>query len=124
MKEPSSVIKSLILFTSPESLLLDNWFTMIKELIIMNKLLLICIDEVHMFIEYALSFRKKFCLLKDNFFQQIIQRNNVINDDGIKTTHLLVPLICMTATFNESLLLLLQKMTNITFKKSNHFWSN
>ena len=120
-----SGIVSFVLFTSPEALVLPIWTNLIDELLKIDMLNLICVDEVHLFVEFGLSFRKDFLLLRHILFNKIISFNNASSNtiSGTRTI-LKIPLICMTATCNMQLLKLLQKMTNITFSHRHLYWSN
>ena len=119
-------IVSFVLFTSPEALVLPIWMTFVDKLIKLEMLNLICIDEVHLFIEFGLSFRKEFLSLRDNLFKKIIVQttSSTIDTNSINSTNLKVPFLCMTATFNLLLLNLIQKMTKITFNHRQLHWSN
>ena len=115
-------IVSFVLFTSPETLILPTWAKLIDELLKIKMLNLLCIDEVHLFIDFGLSFRRKFLNLRNVIFNKIIE-NSINNDMQSNTTYLKIPVVCMTATFNINLLHLLQQMTNITFNPRRFFWS-
>ena len=115
-------IVSFILFTSPETIILPTWTKLFDELLQIKMLNLLCIDEVHLFIEFGLSFRRKFLNLRNIVFNKLIKRN-INNDIQSNTTTLKIPIVCMTATFNTNLLQLLQQMTNITFNHRRFFWS-
>ena len=105
-------IVSFVLFTSPEALVLPTWMTFVEDLIKLEMLNLICIDEVHLFIEFGLSFRKDFLSLREKLFNKIIVHNTTpSNDTTVTGTVLKMPFLCMTATCNLELLHLLQKMT-------------
>ena len=115
-------VVSFVLFTSPETLLLPTWTTLIDDLIQIKMLNLTCIDEVHLFIDFGLSFRRKFLNLRESLFNKIIKKQ-INNDMQTSSTHLIMPLLCMTATFNPKLSHLLQQMTNIRFDTRRFFWS-
>ena len=101
-----------ILFVSHETLLLPTLTKLIDNLIQIKMLNLICIDEVHLFIDFRLSFRRKFLNLHESLFNKIIKKQ-INNNMQRSSTHLIIPLLCITATFNPKLLYLLQQMTNI-----------
>ena len=117
-------IVSFVLFASPEALILPIWMEFVDDLIKVDMLNLICVDEVHLFIEFGLSFRKDFLSLREKLFNKIIANNTSSNDISLNQTILKIPFLCMTATCNLQLLNLLQKMTNITFNHRHLFWSN
>ena len=117
-----------VLFTSPESLVLPIWMTFVDKLIKIEMLTLICIDEVHLLIEFGLSFRIDFLLLCDTIFNKI-QRgttpmNELSNNNTGNGTILKLPLHCITATCNTQLLYLIQSTTNIRFSHRHLHWSN
>lgn len=113
-----------ILFTSPEELIQPTWLQLFQDMMEIDMVNLFCIDEVHLFVKYGLSFRKKFSLLQNKVFSKMIDdRNNNQNEHG-NGTSLKVPILCMTATFNAELLELLNKMTNFTIGTQYMFWSN
>ena len=57
---------SVFIFTSPEALIQDIWFEFFKESLLSNKIKLLCIDEVHLFVDFGLTFRKNFMFLKES----------------------------------------------------------
>ena len=118
-------IVSFVLFTSPEALIQPVWMKLVDDLIRLEMLILICVDEVHLFIEFGLSFRKDFISLREKLFKKIISTNSTSSNDlSPHRTILKIPFLSMTATFNLQLLNLLQKMTNITFNPRLLHWSN
>jgi superfamily II DNA helicase RecQ len=132
---------AIILFTSPETIARPIWLDLIEHLIENKKLKLMCIDEVHLFVEFGVTFRPSFCELKQKLFSLLIHNSNdslssPSNATSVPhstssshtnalshSTSLKIPLLCMTATFNQYLLLLLQKMLGITFNIKNFFWN-
>lgn len=117
-------IVSFVLFTSPEALVLPIWMSFVDKLIELQMLTLICIDEVHLFIEFGLSFRKDFLSLREKLFNKIIVPSTSPINLNQNSTTLKLPLLCMTATCNLQLLNLLQQMTKITFNPRQLHWSN
>ena len=104
--------KTIILFSSPEVLLKGHWKIMLGKLIEKGLLRLVCVDEVHQFVHFGTSFRYEFSYLRHSLF------NKLLLDDKLQ-----VPLLFMTATFNEGLKVLLQKMTGLTIGSQNYVWS-
>jgi superfamily II DNA helicase RecQ len=77
-KKHSSIengIVSFILFTSPEALLHPTWSKLLDDMISMEMITLFCIDEVHLFVEFGLSFRKSFLDLRKEVFAKLLIRN-------------------------------------------------
>ena len=117
---------SILLFSSPETIAQPIWLDLIKDLIGKQIVKLICIDEVHLFVEFGVTFRPSFCLLKEKLFSMILTNTSndaITSSSTIKTTSLKVPMLCMTATFNHNLLTLLQQMIGIYFHANNLFWN-
>ena len=82
-------------------------------------LTMFCIDEVHLFVVFRLSFRKDFCKMKDTLLSSLLSKDN-----DTRQTKLIVPFLCMPATFNNELLLLLERMIGMNFSQQCVFWSN
>ena len=113
---------AMFLFSSPEEILKPCWISCLISLISKKTLKLICIDEVHQFIDFGISFRKSFCLLKLRLFHHIIDHSAVTNKPDQMPSTLKIPVVCMTAAFNATLVTLLEKMINIRFLPKNYFW--
>ena len=64
----SNSYTSIILFTSPECLLDKIWKQFFKDAVVKGFLKLFCIDEIHLFVEFGFTFRKRFISLKDYIF--------------------------------------------------------
>ncbi len=97
----------------------DVWFSMFQCLIELNALNLLCIDEVHLYVDFGLTFRKSFTRLKDKVFASLIDK-----DYNEHYTVLKVPVLFMTATFNMGLISLLQRMTGINISYNNYVWGD
>ena len=104
--------KTTCLFASPEVLLKWPWASLIDNTMHKQTLTFVCADEVHLYVNFALSFRKSFLLLKTILFDKL-----KINDT------LKIPIIVMTATFNNQLLHLLSEITSCEFLDQNKCWS-
>ena len=74
---------------------------------------LLCIDEIHEFVDFGHSFCHDFFELK----------NKVLQNIKIDINHSVVPILLMTATFNKDLLHLLQQMIGFNISNSNTFWA-
>ena len=85
---------------------------------------LVCIDEVHLFVMFGITFRKEFTALKTLLFRHLL--NNIdpryTYSSGL-CVDLKVPLLLMTATFDNTLLDLLQKMIGIKVIPQNYLWA-
>lgn len=76
-------------------------------------LTIICIDEIHQFIELGITFRgKEFISLKHLI-------SSLMHNLSSRFSHMDVPILCMTATFNKPLMGLLSHMIRFDFTPSN-----
>ena len=106
---------TIFLFASPEALMLECWNDMVLTLISRNILRLLCIDEVHLFVEFACTFRPDFCKLKGTIFKEVLASTL----DGVS---LKIPVLCMTASFTEKHLTLFQTLSGFQIFNKNTFW--
>ena len=102
---------SILFFSSPETLLKSMWKEFITRIVALNLLHMFCLDEIHLFVEFGISFRKEFQLLKNNILKSIQN-----SDEMYK-----VPLILMTTTFDYTLHCILQQMLDISLRPCNTF---
>ena len=124
---------TLFLYTSPECLIREPWKTVVYNLIQRRVLKLVCVDEVHLFVTFGVTFRKEFLMLKNTFFRHLIDTPTTstatttntmeTNESNASAFYLKIPLLFMTATLNTELLMLLQKMTGIKLSPDNYLWS-
>ena len=77
-----------------------------------NLLRLFCIDEVHLFVEFGVTFRKSFVKMKEIIFDKLKSSDGALH----------IPIIFMTATFNLELQSLLTQMTGIIVHPYNTCW--
>ena len=121
---PKETDATIFIFSSPEFLIKEPWKTTIQTLIANGLLRLVCIDEVHQFVMFGITFRPDFGLLKDSLFEQIIINNSTLPSNETQlSVYLKVPLLLMTATFNIELLTILQSMIGIRIQPSMYLWS-
>ena len=122
---------TIFIYTSPECLLREPWNAVFVGLIERKVLQLVCLDEIHMYVMFGLTFRKEFTLLKDSFFKHLVDpystdspSHKFSNDATITNLgfYLKVPLLLMTATFNTELLKLMENMIGIQVVPQNHLW--
>ena len=115
----SNTNRTIYLFASPEALTKPVWSSLLKQLIINQTLSLVCIDEVHLYVQFAITFRPSIISLKTILFD-LLHLHNPINQN----IHLLkVPVLFMTATFNDNMNKLLNKITGLKIEKECIFWS-
>ena len=115
---------TIFLYTSPECLTREPWRSLMVTLIERKVLKLVCIDEIHLFVMFGITFRKEFTLLKNTFFCHLLCKRDPRYTYASGLCHdLKVPLLLMTATFNQSLLGLLETMIGVKVLASNYLWS-
>jgi superfamily II DNA helicase RecQ len=122
----SKTNNTFFLFASPECIMKQPWYQLIDILVKKELLRLVCFDEVHLFVSFGLSFRLDFIRLRESLFKKLQMRGS---DDGIansfgESTLVTVPILFMTATFNHTLLMLLQKMTGLALENESFHWSD
>ena len=110
---------SIILFTSPEAIVNDKSTELFDMMIQKNIIRLICIDEVHQFVSFGLSFRYDFSKLRNKLFPKIIQTD----ESSDKSQELKATVLFMTATFNSDMLNFLKKLTGLSIYNPTHAWS-
>jgi superfamily II DNA helicase RecQ len=106
---------------SPQALVrVDSlWIRLIDGLIAKKRLSMICVDKVHLFVPFGLTFRKEFTQLKTCLFEKI----KVANRQDSNTSTTTVPVLFMTATCNKFVVEKLQLFTNLTLSiPDNVFW--
>ena len=64
--------KTVFLYASPECLLREPWKSLMVTLIDQHILKLVCIDEIHLFVMFGITFRKEFTALKTTFFRHLL----------------------------------------------------
>ena len=101
----------------------EPWKSVVINLINWRVLKLVCVDEIHLFVMFGLTFRKDFTLLKASFFRHLIDESNTSNTTN-GCYYLKVPLLLMTATFNRELMSLLELMIGIKILPHNYLWGN
>ena len=105
---------AFILFASPETLLKATWNSFIDQCILQSYLKIVCIDEIHLFVEFGLGFRYEYLQLKEKLFNKLVETNETLK----------IPIILMTATFNKEYLKLLESMIGIKIKLEHTFWAS
>ena len=111
---------SIFIFTSPEAIIDNVWFPTIKSIIEVNVLNLFCIDEVHQFVEFGTTFCSKFCDMATMLIGPMLTNASPGQNSSIHTK---VPLLCMSATMNNSLFTTLQQILKLSFMDNNIYWS-
>ena len=62
---------TIFLFSSPESLVKEPWLTLLSNLINNDVLKQVCVDEVHLFVMFAITFRHSFLKLRYLLFNKL-----------------------------------------------------
>lgn len=108
------------------SLLKPKWSTLIKHLIDREMLRFVCTDEVHLFVQFAITFQLSYLHLKSILFDRMLKtRSNSTTSQTIcDSTIVNTPAIFMTVTFNKQLFKLLQKITGFKFSTKSIFWAD
>ena len=63
---------TIFLYSSPECLMRQPWRSLMVSLIRNGVLKLVCIDEIHLYVMFGVTFRKEFINLRDTFFKHLI----------------------------------------------------
>ena len=108
-KNPST---SFVCYSSPKTLVNATTVSFVDQLVKERRLNLFCIDEIHLFIEFGISFRQVFQSLKNKNIKLFCN-----NDGSMK-----VPILLMTATFDTNMFHLIQRMLGVKIYSNNIFW--
>lgn len=104
---------TVIILSSPQAVTnTPSWAFLFRQLLIKNLLVMVCVDEAHLFVQFGLYFRKEFAGLKHKLFSHI-------NTSPLSTK---VPVLFMTATATARIVKSLEQMTGLVIEKSNVFW--
>jgi hypothetical protein len=116
---------TIFLFASPKSLIVEPWMSLIHHIIENNTLKQICIDEVHLYVIFAISFRHLFLKLRTILFDKVqtFKNSNIptTSPTDIPTSVFKVPILLMTATFNIKLLNYLQQIIDFVVPNPTMF---
>ena len=106
---PPNTRKTIMIFSSPQKIVNDKaWLGLLTKLIDTGLLRLVCVDEVHLFVHYGLSFRIDFALISTTLFHHLITDKGV----GYKMK---IPVLFMTATCTRQIVGQLQDLTSSKF---------
>ena len=107
--------QTVFLFASPQVFVNNPIWRQLLDSIILNKLLrFVAVDEIHLFVHFARSFRQEFAWLKDCLFSKLHYRGS-----SSRTT---VPVLFMTATCNETIMKNVEVLSGLKFHAANVFW--
>ena len=113
---PMDPKKTVIFFSSPQAITSrPYWRDFFRDISRSGLLRLVCVDEVHLFVHYALSFRKAFALLSKVLFKHLKTEDKYCTK---------VTILFMTATCTVEIFEQVQSLTGIPFyqDKRNVFW--
>jgi hypothetical protein len=105
---------TVIILSSPQAICNNPIYQLLFQLLIDKSLLvLFCIDEAHLFVQFGLWFRDEFLSLKQHVFQKLSRGGNKS----------IVPILFMTATATETIINQITLLTGLSFDTSlNVFW--
>jgi hypothetical protein len=84
------------------------------DLIILKKLLqFVAVDEIHLFVHFARSFRQEFAWLKPYLFSKLQSRGS-----SSRTT---IPVLFMIATCNETIMKNVELLSGLKFHVANRW---
>jgi hypothetical protein len=111
----SDTTQTIFLFASPQVFVNNPVWRKLLDVIIFKKLLrFVAIDEIHLFVHFARSFRQEFAWLKPYLFSKLQSRGS-----SSRTT---VPVLFMTATCNETIMKNVELLSGLKFHVANIFW--
>ena len=110
----SFITTNIYPFVSPETLLKNDWMKLMNKLNGKKVMRVLVIDEVHLFVEFGMSFRKSICDLKTVLFDK-----SWSNKLQVK---LRLPILFMTATFNREYMKYLLIMTGVKLNDEHIHW--
>ena len=125
---PTQTNKTVFLFSLPEALCQPHWANLVAELIECRNLHQICVDEVHLFVQFAVTFRPSFIRLREILFQKVLinrpTNNNCTTNTTDQNSETTVNVIFMTATYNQNLHKYLKRITGYTMLCDTFIWSS
>jgi superfamily II DNA helicase RecQ len=121
--------QTFLLFSSPQAIVGSKPFQELIQHLIKTKLLrMICVDELHLYVQFGLSFRDEFRSLTKYLFD-LIRINRYTQQQGKRqimrlSTDTTVPILWMTATASDWIIKELEDMTGISIShdSNNVFW--
>jgi superfamily II DNA helicase RecQ len=113
---------TVFLFSSPQAMVNNQiWRPMIDSLITKRLLSMLCIDEVHLFVQFGLTFCQEFALLQSVLFKKLQVKASPSAEPSC--FHTTVPFLFMTATCNQSMVAQIERLSGLRFDcSSNIFW--
>jgi superfamily II DNA helicase RecQ len=114
--EQESIIKDILsqlsmsntttfLFSAPQAIVKEGslWMGLLEALINKNRLPMVCVDEVHLFVYFGLTFRKEFKHLKTLFNRLKIcnKKESLDPSKKLEICQTKIPILFMTATCSK-----------------------
>ena len=118
LKEDTST--TVFLFVSPQAVLSREWQPVMERLTERKLVRLFCLDEVHLYVSFGLTFRHDFVKLKEVLFKWI--RYHSLKDGS--NSVLKVPVLLMTATWDLELARIFELMTGVHPKQELFIWAS
>jgi superfamily II DNA helicase RecQ len=104
---------TVFIFSSPQAIVKNKiWCELIDYLIYNQRLSMVCVDEVHLFAHFGMTFRKEFQLLDKKLFKKLRVGNS--------KTLTKVPILFMTATCTEAIVARVEVMTGLVFNRDDN----
>jgi superfamily II DNA helicase RecQ len=95
---------------------------MTNSLIAKRLLSMLCIDEVHLFVQFGHTFCQEFALLQPVLFKKL-RVLQVSPSAELSRFHTTVPVLFMTATCNQTMVEQIEKLSGLRFHRSSGiFW--
>jgi superfamily II DNA helicase RecQ len=115
------------LFSSPQAIVKEGslWMGLLESLIKKNRLSMVCVDKVHLFVYFGLTFRKEFKQLKTLYNKLKLCNKKESTDPNIPAAicKTKVPILFMTATCSKFVVERVQVMTRLDIDiPSNVYW--
>ena len=114
---PDKSHTTLFIFSSPQAILNKSflWLDLIDWLIAHGRLSMVCVDELHLFVHFGMTFRDEFKALTPVLFSKLkVQGSN---------TRSSILILFMTATCTKSIVDTVEKIVGFMFdKQSKVFW--
>jgi superfamily II DNA helicase RecQ len=111
---------TVFLFASPQAILKKEWDSVLGKLARRKLIRLICLDEVHLYVNFGLTFRHDFLKLKNTLFEWV--RTQPLSHGS--NSLLRIPLLLMTATWNLELELIFSLMTGVRPQQNLYVWAS
>jgi hypothetical protein len=111
---------TVFLFSSPQAIVNNQvWRPMIDSLIAKRLLSMLCIDEVHLFVQFGLTFRQEFALLQLVLFKKLRVLQVSPRSVELSSFHTTVPVLFMMTICNQTMVEQIEKLSGLRFHRSS-----